>query len=378
MLALPGIHDLPSIPVNRPLLPTAERLLPYLRRIDANRYYTNFGPLHDELLDRLAGHFNLNTGHLVLASSGTAGLMALILAIAGRATAKKPLCVCPAYTFVATAVAASACGYTPYLADVKAEDWCLDPGRVENLPRLEQAALVTVAAPYGRMPDLAAWGAFTRRTGIPVIVDAAACFDSIDAAALHSEGLAAVVSLHATKTFSTAEGGLLICPDAAMAERAGRALNFGFHNSRESVGPSINGKISEYHAAIGLAELDHWPEKRQGFIAAARHYLAAADRHGLASRIIADGRHANPYALFVAASEGEARSVTMALDAAGAGHRLWYGLGLHHQPEYRAVPSDCLGETAEIAPRIIGLPMQPDINSKVIGQVISVIASAAA
>ena len=47
-----GAHD--GIPVLRPLLPRAERLLPYLRRIDETRIYSNHGPLSGELERRLA------------------------------------------------------------------------------------------------------------------------------------------------------------------------------------------------------------------------------------------------------------------------------------------------------------------------------------
>ena len=48
------------IPLMRPRLPDAERLLPYLREIDANRWYTNFGPLEQRLTARLAAHFGVD------------------------------------------------------------------------------------------------------------------------------------------------------------------------------------------------------------------------------------------------------------------------------------------------------------------------------
>ena len=116
------------VPVLRPLLPTADRLQPYLRRIDTSRVYTNHGPLVCELERRLAEHFTLPTGSVASASSGTIGLMGAILATAGRATPERPFALMPAFTFVATAVAAEQCGYRPYLADIDAETWMLDAG----------------------------------------------------------------------------------------------------------------------------------------------------------------------------------------------------------------------------------------------------------
>jgi dTDP-4-amino-4,6-dideoxygalactose transaminase len=277
---------------------------------------------------------------------------------------------------VATAVAASACGYTPFLADIDAEDWVLDPGRIAALPAIRQAAAVIAVAPFGHMPPLPPWEDFSRSTGLPVVVDAAACFDSLDPQSLKRSSLTLVLSLHATKTFSTAEGGLVFCPDGATAERVSRALNFGFFNNRESTGPSINGKLSEYHAAIGLAGMESWQAKRQGFVSAARSYAAQARRHGLEASIIADCRHANPYAVYAAADEPDARRVAAALDGEAIGHRLWYGLGLHHQPEYRAAPREPLPWTERLAPRLVGLPMSCDLAEADVIRVVRAIAAA--
>lgn len=364
------------IPVSRPLLPTFDKLEPYLREIDKARYYTNYGQMHDRLHLRLAEHFGAAPSQAALASSGTSALIGLILAVTGHANPDKPLCLCPSYTFVATAVAARACGYLPFLIDIDEASWMIDPARLRHHPHLAKAALVFVVAPYGRMPDAAAWQLFQQQTGVPVIIDAAACFDTIDTVALLRSRLPAAISLHATKTFSTAEGGLILCGDDSLTERAATALNFGFHNSRESTGPSINGKISEYHAAIGLAEMDAWQVKRQGFITAARAYRNHAVEHGLGQRITIDTTHANPYALFSARNYEEAKAVQRELNRQQIGYRFWYGKGLHHQPEYRHCPSDPQVITGHLAPCLIGLPFATDMAPAAIARIVTAIASA--
>src|SRR4030095_11974783 len=78
------------IPVMRPQLPRTEKLLPYLRRIDATRIYSNYGPLVQELESRLSRHFGLPAGGAVSASTGTTALMGAILAAAGRAAPPHP------------------------------------------------------------------------------------------------------------------------------------------------------------------------------------------------------------------------------------------------------------------------------------------------
>jgi dTDP-4-amino-4,6-dideoxygalactose transaminase len=136
------------------------------------------------------------------------------------------------------------------------------------------------------------------------------------------------------------------------------------------VGPSLNGKLSEYHAAIGLAELDGWPEKRAGFMRAARHYRELAAAGGLAPPPLTGGDHASAYALYAAASTEEAGGAMAGLRAHGIEHRLWYGKGIHRQPQYRDCPRGRLAVTEDLAPRIIGLPMATDLDDKSVDRVV--------
>ena len=97
------------IPVLRPRLPDAEALLPYLRRIDASRQYTNWGPLALEFEGRIAALLGCSADGVVSSSSGTAALVGAILAATGRPPAGTAALV-PAFTFVATALAAEQAG----------------------------------------------------------------------------------------------------------------------------------------------------------------------------------------------------------------------------------------------------------------------------
>jgi dTDP-4-amino-4,6-dideoxygalactose transaminase len=104
--------DVESIPVMRPHLPGADMLLPYLRRIDENRNYSNWGPLATEFEHRIAGAFGTpDADCIVSANSGTLALMGAVLAVAGRNSRNKPYAIIPAFTFVATASAIEQSGY---------------------------------------------------------------------------------------------------------------------------------------------------------------------------------------------------------------------------------------------------------------------------
>src|SRR5688500_16225385 len=130
-----------TLPVFRPQLPRTDALLQYLHRIDANRIYSNFGPLTVEFEQRLTSLLCTPTGSLSCASSGTVALVGAILASAGRAN-QRPLAAIPSYTFPATAAAAEQCGYTPMLFDISADDWLLHPDTVLNDPKLDQIGVV--------------------------------------------------------------------------------------------------------------------------------------------------------------------------------------------------------------------------------------------
>jgi len=352
------------LPVNRPKLPTAQRLADYISMLDNSRQYSNFGKMHEDLRGLLAKLFEMNECSVGLASSGTAALSALLQAVSGRAAGSRRLCVCPAFTFVATASAAVEAGYIPYIADVNPETWALDPDTVLQLPLFRDVGAVIVTAPLGRMINLKAWQMFSDHSGVPVIVDAAAGFDSLDPAELRSVRLPIMLSLHATKTFSTCEGGLMLCHDETIINRAMAAINFGFDGSRISTYHGVNSKMSEYHALIGLAELDGWSAKRDGFRHAGAEYLKHAKRLGLDGQVFASSDHAVPYAHFLAETEEQARHVTDALDAELIGWRYWYGMGLRSHPAFREYPADVLHQTKMLAPRLIGLPMAVDLRSE--------------
>jgi len=359
-----------SVPVMTPRLPSAEQLLPYLRRIDASRIYTNFGPLVLELESRLCELLELPQKGLVTASSGTAGLVGAILASTGRATAPRPLALMPGYTFVATAVAAEECGFRPYLCDIDLNTWMLDPAQLLTHPALDQVGVVIPVAPYGVAVPQAPWLDFQERTGIPVVIDGAASFEAVCADTRRFLGdVPVVMSFHATKSFATGEGGAVICTDVDLIGRTARALNFGFQSSRECRSASINGKLSEYHAAIGLAELDGWHSKRQAFAAVAANYRQAFEIAGLDGRLLSSPDICSSYALFCCSHPEQAERVKLSLRSEGIEFRLWYGNGLHRHAHFAGSARGRLAVTDHLAHCVIGLPMALDLTFDVINRI---------
>ena len=156
-----------TIKVLRPRLPTAAKLLPYLERIDDSRIYSNYGPLNAEFARRLGDL--VGGSPTTLTSNGTT---AIELALRLRCD-QRGHCLMPAFTFIASAHAVCNAGLTPYLLET-------DPNSLALTPEIAAAALNSVPGPvaavlvvsaFGAPPDFAAWTAFEKEHGIPVVFE---------------------------------------------------------------------------------------------------------------------------------------------------------------------------------------------------------------
>jgi dTDP-4-amino-4,6-dideoxygalactose transaminase len=335
-------------------------LAPYLRRIDEARWYSNFGPLVREFEASLAARFEAKT-HIVTVTNATLGL-----AMALRVRAPEPgLCLIPAWTFVATAHAVKLAGHTPFLADVDAQSGALTPEIARAALKDGPLRAVIPVAPHGQPLDVRAWAAFEAETGVPVILDAAAGFDSAtDASA------PLVVSLHATKALGVGEGGFFATQDAALAEAVRAQSVFGFSGSRDSAVAAMNAKMSEYAAAVGLAALDHWPQTRSRYQRAARMMRTTFTRDAPLSFQAGWGAEWISAACAVQFRGADADRVARALANEGIETRRWWERGVHRQPAFRATPkAGALNVTDQLAASTLGLPFSVDLNAEDIARI---------
>lgn len=239
------------IPIMRPLLPTADRLLPYIQRIDASRWYSNYGLLNEEYEAKLAGRYRC---YVVTCSSGTAGLTAALMAVLPYNYKTRAMVGMPSWTFAATASAIFAAGFRPLICDVK-EDNVLS-----TLSCGGCHAFVPVM-PLGAPIDLAWWDKVQEEFNVRCVIDGAAAFDSL--AELEIGNCPVVVSTHATKVFGTGEGGFVLSKNKDLITKIRQILNQGMRTDKSIERLGFNGKLSEYHAAVGLAELDGWQQKSE-------------------------------------------------------------------------------------------------------------------
>ncbi len=247
---------LARLPFLRPNPPRLSELTSELAEIETRRQFTNFGPVNAALESRFDEHFATRDACLTVCNA-TIGLMLAIRVAASRRPGAT-LALMPSFTFAATGEAAMWAGLTPVFCDVDPETW-LPCARDEERLIAEHGDRIAVIVPYatfGNGLDLARYQALRQRTGIPVVVDAAASLGAVDATG-NAFGSGApfpvVFSMHATKTFAAGEGGLIHCADTALIAQLRSMANYGFEGKRSATTLGLNAKLSEVMALIGLA-----------------------------------------------------------------------------------------------------------------------------
>ena len=356
--------DLP-IPICKPLLPPAESILPYLRRLDASRIYSNFGPLVREFEARFAQSCSVKDLRLVTAANGTLAIQAALMARCKGVSQSRNLCLLPAFTFAATVTAVISAGLVPMFVDVDAATCVIDLDRLQDKEILRRTAAVLTVASFGHLPDLVQCNAFEARTGIPVIVDAAGCSDALLSGAVTSlEGATVALSFHATKAFGIGEGGAVATSDASLAHDIRTITNFGFDADRVARLPGINAKMSEYTAAVGLALLDQWPEFRVRYssvLASYRKHFAAIQNTG---RFWLEPNWITTYPHVIVRSETERDRLMQALKDAQIDSRRWWMDGCHNTPAYGNVARLPLPNTERWVANLVGLPLSVDLDDE--------------
>jgi len=360
-----------AIPVMRPKLPAADRLAPYLQSIDASRIYSNYGPLAFAFEDRLAAHYRLDRGTVCTVANATLGLA---IALAIQQPKRGTLCVMPAWTFVASAHAALMAGLTPYFVDVDPSTWALDIAKVtEDIAHAPAAvSAVMPVVPFGSAIDLAAWDEFRMRTGLVVVIDAAAAFDS-----LKPVTTPAVVSLHATKILGTGEGGFVVSTDASIQREIRMRANFGFEGSRHAQAAAFNAKLSEYHAAVGHAGLDEWAQIRTEWMDVAKAYAGAIGRSNQIRLQPGFGEGWISSTCLLRFGEEIPDRVERALAEHGIETRRWWGAGAHNHPATRSFPHSALPATDALGRSTLGVPFYRDLSRAGVDRVTEVVLAAA-
>lgn len=236
--------------VTKSFLPPFKEYTKYLKKIWGSQQLTNQGPLLLELEAKLKKF--LGVEYLQFLTNGT---IALQLSLKALDITEGEIITTP-FSYVATTSSILWERCTPVFVDINPETLCIDPTKIEKVITKKTKAIMAVHV-FGYPCDIEKIESIAKKHNIKVIYDGAHAFGvKYKNKSLLSYGDISMTSFHATKVFHTIEGGCLITKDKEINEKIDLIKRFG-HNQDTHITLGINGKGSEFQAAMGLCNLKH-------------------------------------------------------------------------------------------------------------------------
>lgn len=357
-----------TIPLVKPDLPPLEAIEDAFREILANGKITNFGP-HMHRFEESASVY-LGGVHVAATSSCTTGL---VLALGALGVEPGQKVILPSFTFMAAAQAVYYAQGIPLFADID-DDLTLSPDDLKLL--LEQHSDVAAVLPvhtYGlpckvdAIQQIVDDAAKHVDRPIAVLYDAAHAFGSaLGARRVGGFGSAEVFSFSATKVLVSVEGGMVASYDADVIRRIRKMRNYGIESNYHTYYPGLNGKMTEFHALIGLynlARLDDLLAERQS---KARYYRAMIQRCTSFQTLPWPPEVTHTWKDFTIlvpeGLAGQRDGVIAHLHVCGIETRTYFSPPLHEQQFFRRYADRPLPRTEALAARVITLPFYTSIS----------------
>lgn len=354
------------IPVSKPFMPPLDEVVRHLQRAWDVGVLTNHGPLATELEGAL--RTRLAAPHLSVVANGT-----LALHVALRAFDVRGEVITTPMSFAATATSVLWEHCVPVFADVDPGSLNLDPAAARAAMTDETTAILATHV-YGNPCDVDAFERLRQETGCVLLYDAAHAFDvRVHGQSVLEYGDASALSFHATKVFHTAEGGAVAVRDPERRARVERLRNFGQSAPGVFTELGTNAKLSELHAALGLAVLAHLDAilDRRRAVAASYDALLGPDSPALRRPTWhPDATRNHAYYPLLLADEGSVLTVLEALKLEGYLARRYFYPALNTLPyvEARACP---IAEDA--ARRAICLPLHTEVSNADVHKIVETV-----
>lgn len=353
------------IHVTRPALAPLERYTSILEGVWQRGVLTHNGPLVQQLERELAD--KLKVPSLVAVTNGT---VALQLAI--RALGLKGEIITTPFTWIATVSAIIAEGCTPVFADIDPATFNLCPNSVRRKITKNTVAILPVHV-FSNPCDLAAFSALADAHKLKLIYDGAHAFDvCVENRSLATAGDITALSFHATKLYNTGEGGACVTLDEEIDARIRRLRFFGHNADKDVVENGYNGKMTEIHAALGLANLSIHAE-----VAAKRrrdyeHYVARLKENAaICFQHIEPDAYNFSYMPVVFASDELLNRAIFALESEGIVPRRYFYPAVNTYT--KILPYQSMPIAEDLANRILCLPHYYDLGVHEIDRICDIV-----
>jgi dTDP-4-amino-4,6-dideoxygalactose transaminase len=371
------------IPLIKADLPALESLDASFREILGNGRVTNFGPYVQQFEAEAGAYLGAEA---VCLSSATAGL---ILTLQALGVPRGSRVVMPSFSFVATGQAVLYAGCTPLFVDI-AEDGNVDPYDLARVLRsTDTVGAALLVHMYGlpcRTDAIASVVEETRggrRSPLPVLYDAAHAFGSADRGVrVGRAGAAEIFSTSVTKVLTSVEGGIVSSRDANLIARLRKMRNYGIESNYDAQHPGLNGKMSEFHALVGLRNLARLDELLHARTSRAAFYTeqihAATSFRVMAAPAGTLSTYKDYTILLPPRFKARRDAIMQFLASRGIETRAYFYPPIHEQTFFKTYADRPLPVTEDISRRVITLPFYSTITDDEMRTVASALADAEA
>ena len=356
--------DKQPIYVTKSFLPPIEDYIEYLEKIWESNQLTNNGQFVQELEDKLKDY--LGVKHLFFVSNGT-----IALQIAIKALGLHGEVITTPFSYVATTSSLVWEGCQPVFVDIDPQALCINPDLIEDAITEETTGILATHV-YGIPCAVEKIQKIAQKYRLKVLYDAAHTFGGrFKGKSIVSYGNISTLSFHATKVFHTVEGGAVITDDDALAHLISYMRNFGHKGQEEFWGLGINGKNSEFHAAMGLLNLPHISEIIAGRKKVCEWYDELLGGADITRPLIPDETLYNYiYYPVLFPSETALLNAKEHMNAHSIFPRRYFYPSLNHLPY---VTQDEFTITDQVAPCVLCLPLYPGLDKSEIIKISSII-----
>lgn len=296
------------------------------------------------------------TAHAVAVANGTA---ALHLALLAHGVGPGDEVITTSFSFIATANSVLFTGAQPVFADIDPATYTLDVDQVASLIRPRTRAIIPVHL-YGQPADMAPLMELAQRHGLAMIEDACQAHAAQYRGRTVGSFGTGCFSFYPTKNMMSGEGGMITTDDAALAEKLRMLRQHGMNRQYYHELLGYNLRLTDLHAAVGLAQLGKlagWTEARQ---ANAANYNARLPRD--VAPAVRDGS-THVYHQYTIRIPGDRERAVELLAERGVQARVYYPLPIHQQPLYQQLGyRDRLPHAEKASHQVLSIPVHPSLT----------------
>lgn len=341
------------IPIAKPLIGEEERQA-VLEVLDSGMLAQ--GPRVKAFEEAFAGMCGV--GHAVATSSGTTALHTALLA---HEIGPGDEVITTPFTFIASANSILFVGARPVFVDIDPITFNMEPNLVEAAITPRTKAIMPVHL-FGLPTDMGPIMELAERHGLVVIEDACQAHGAEYKGKRAGSFGTGTFSLYPTKNVTAAEGGMITTDDDQIAKNCRAIRQHGMRRRYYHDELGFNFRMTDVHAAIGLAQLEKLEQFNTMRTANAR--FLSQNLEGVVTPVVPDGYKHVFHQYTIRVLDGRRDELAAHLKENGVGYGIYYPVPIHRQTYYVSELGydDDLPEAERAAEEVLSLPVHPALE----------------